>query len=357
MLTWQDNKEYFCAEFGKFEYKKKKACFDLDGTLIKPKDSGKKFSVEENDWVLFSSKIPEKLNELHKNDYCIIIITNQAILKNNSLITKWKNKIKNIAEKIKIPFKLFCSTKFNIYRKPMPSFMDIILDESKLENYESFYCGDAAGRLYDHSDCDYKFAINCKISFITPETFFDNMKTDIKPIKYIDLSKNKKNNFDTAHLEINPNENKQMIILVGPPGSGKSTYARSILENFSRINQDELKTKTKCLNQTKKYLLENKNIVIDNTNPSVEARNNYISLAKKYNYYIYCFLFDIPQELAYHNSLYRAYKNKTACIQKIVYRIYYSKYKKPKLDEGFKKIITINNNITTNDKQYYLYFY
>lgn len=37
-----------------------------------------------------------------------------------------------------------------------------------------------------------------------------------------------------------------MIINVGSPGSGKSTFSTTYLPKYIRINQDTLKTKEKC---------------------------------------------------------------------------------------------------------------
>ena len=49
-----------------------------------------------------------------------------------------------------------------------------------------------------------------------------------------------------------------MVLLVGLPGSGKSTFAQSLVASmpnkFCRINQDELKTRTKCERRLKQVL-------------------------------------------------------------------------------------------------------
>lgn len=37
-----------------------------------------------------------------------------------------------------------------------------------------------------------------------------------------------------------------MVIMVGAPGSGKSTFWQSYLPKYSRVNRDTLKTKEKC---------------------------------------------------------------------------------------------------------------
>ena len=54
------------------------ASFDLDSTLIRTK-SGNVFPKNEHDWIL-KENVKEKLQELNKNNYQIIIFTNQSKL-------------------------------------------------------------------------------------------------------------------------------------------------------------------------------------------------------------------------------------------------------------------------------------
>ena len=72
-----------------------------------------------------------------------------------------------------------------------------------------------------------------------------------------------------------------MIIMVGFPGSGKSTICkRHLIPNkYAHINRDTLKTR--CLKVCEEELKAGKSVVIDNTNPSKKDRAKYIDLAKK----------------------------------------------------------------------------
>lgn len=72
-----------------------------------------------------------------------------------------------------------------------------------------------------------------------------------------------------------------MIILMGSPGSGKSTFVHTHLKDYVRVNRDTLKTIPKCLAAAQTAISAKKNVVIDNTNPTVEARAEFIALAKK----------------------------------------------------------------------------
>ena len=60
---------------------------------------------------------------------------------------------------------------------------------------KSFYCGDAAGRVKgkkkDFSDTDYKFALNAKLPFKTPEMLFHGANETLPPIKFLPSKINK----------------------------------------------------------------------------------------------------------------------------------------------------------------------
>jgi len=73
-----------------------------------------------------------------------------------------------------------------------------------------------------------------------------------------------------------------MLIFVGSPGSGKSTFFREYLcENFKRINNDSIKNPKKAIALTKEMLSGGHNLVIDNLNASEGIRQTYIELAKE----------------------------------------------------------------------------
>lgn len=73
-----------------------------------------------------------------------------------------------------IPFVLYAASHRDMYRKPMPGMWNMFTADFKLEPdlSLSFFCGDAAGRARDHTDTDYKLALNIGVPFHIPETFF-----------------------------------------------------------------------------------------------------------------------------------------------------------------------------------------
>lgn len=327
----------------------KLACFDLDGTIIKTK-SGNRFPKNFEDWEFLYKDMTrdttrDKILNFHKRNYAIIIITNQGGLNSQTKIDEWVKKIKNIISCIGVGIDVYCSIGNNKYRKPIVGFFDMIKKNVPSIDYtKSFYCGDACGRKYDHSDCDLKFAINCNLTFYTPEQLFLNDKVvykipDKKILEYDEVS------YDFSKLS-----GKVIAVFVGYPACGKS-YTAGKTVDFKIINQDKLITKAKCLKEVEKLMKSNAKIIIDNTNPDTQTRAGYINIAKKHNYVCVCVYFDISREIATHNAGHRTYV-KGICIPNIVYNIFDKKFEMPTISEGFSNIIVVKPKINNSDLYY-----
>lgn len=70
------------------------------------------------------------------------------------------------------------------------------------------------------------------------------------------------------------------MILVGAPGSGKSTLWQTYFTDYVRVNNDTLKTPAKCMQLCEESLIDGKSVVIDNTNPTADVRARYLNIAK-----------------------------------------------------------------------------
>jgi bifunctional polynucleotide phosphatase/kinase len=321
-----------------YTVKKPLAMFDLDSTLIKTK-SNKIFPIDENDWIFISEKIPTLLKNISKTHH-VIIITNQLKLsKDIKYRNDWINKINNIIKLLSIKIEIYVSNKNDFYRKPSVGLFDLIKKNYNFEHKFSFYCGDAAGRIKDHSDCDLKFALNCGVKFILSEKFIKLINYDKNiNISYVELPQKY-----IKMLKYNGNK-KEMIIFVGFPASGKSTISKHIKIknpdcNYKIINRDQLKTVDKCLRLTEEEIKKGNSVIIDNTNPSIESRSVFIKIAKKYKYKIVCIILETSKQLAQHNNSYRNYKYHVEKIPDIAYNVYIKKYNEPTTNEGIDKII------------------
>jgi predicted kinase len=92
----------------------------------------------------------------------------------------------------------------------------------------------------------------------------------------------------------------KITILVGCPGSGKSTYAKDMIENDGdhgaatvRISQDD-QGKQGHMDVFNKALAEDKNIIIDRMNFDKAQRNRYLDPAKKAGYETKIIVFHVP---------------------------------------------------------------
>lgn len=316
--------------------------FDLDYTLIKTK-SGKKFPKDKHDWIGMDSII----NNI-KHD-SIIIFTNQSgKITDSDLYDKLENieeYIINTNNNIKYVYYI-ASRKHDKYRKPNIGMVNYIKNYTKLIiSPDMLYIGDAAGRPNDFSCSDRAFANNCKFNFQTPEEFIGGAIESFK-WTYIPPSP------DTLRIDkdiirdimLKVSSKSYMIIFIGYPGSGKSTFYKLLLEDFSEyINRDTLKTKAKCIQKAKDCSTEY-SIVIDNTNPTRDDRKEYIKIAKDKKMDTMAIWiqndYNLSQYLAFHREIINS--DKDCHIPSLVYNKYRKNFQEPTMDEGFDYIYKIN---------------
>lgn len=324
------------------------ASFDLDNTIIKTK-SGKLFPKNKDDWILFNNNVKSKLEELVKNNYKIVIFSNQNGIEKNKITREdLLYKCNNIINELNVPI-LFCMAIYNdIMRKPrigMWKYMKSSLYNS-IDFNNSFYCGDAIGRSNDFSASDFKFSLNIGIKMYSPEELFnDNYEKinykliesnfSLNPKSYF-MNNKEYNTFDFGTTK------REIVIIVGPPASGKSTIYNKYFSNYILINQDILQTIAKC----KKTCIEaitnsNENIFIDNTNKNIKTRKIWIDIAKKYNLIIKCIYININKDLSIHVNTFRMLKEEKK-VPNIAIHVYYKYFEEPSLEEGINELVKIN---------------
>jgi len=88
-----------------------------------------------------------------------------------------------------------------------------------------------------------------------------------------------------------------------------------------------------------------KSLVIDNTNPTREARQPYLSLAKEFSYTSRAFYFDVPKDVAFHMDNQREaneyHKHHSKRVGKIPIHKFYKDIEVPAKDEGFSEVDTV----------------
>lgn len=326
------------------KYSNNLAGFDLDSTLIKTK-SGKTFPINNSDWVLLYELIIEKFKELNKST--IIIFSNQmGISKGHTNEEEILEKIKNIQKKINSPFIFIASKEDDIFRKPRIGMYEYI--EKKIyiqfDKKKSFYVGDMAGRKNDKTDSDRKFSLNLDIKFYTPEEYFLNKETELYDLSGYKLDNNHKG------TKINTDMKKELIIISGLPGSGKSYLAKKF-NNYKFFSRDE--NGAKYLKLAEKSIKNNEPVVIEGLFSTNESRNKVLEIIKNSDYTTRLIQMETNVELAYHLNLYRSLFEGKDKIPMIVYHKYKKNYEEPIVNQ-WTSIESCHPKINKEHNKFYL---
>jgi bifunctional polynucleotide phosphatase/kinase len=307
----------------------KLALFDLDGTLITSK-SGKIWAENGDDWV-FRGNVPAILQRYAEGGWTVAIITNQSEWSRERTRDGPQTKINTVLDSLFAangwaPWCLVATGPHteNIYRKPGRGLYDLLVREIGSRHVtEVMMCGDAAGpdaedEAYRWSDSDLRFAQtitpsvhNSAVVFHTPDSIFGRSKARINP------------------------ERKEIVILVGNMGSGKSSSARALCaqsvdddivcaHTYVHCEQDVLKTPRAMLRAARSALDSGNSVIIDATHASLESRLPYMALAREKG--VIC-------RILWHIRDGRSYnKLRAKPVPTIAYVMYSKRFEDPRLD-------------------------
>jgi bifunctional polynucleotide phosphatase/kinase len=188
------------------------------------------------------------------------------------------------------------------------------------------------------------------IKFQVPEEFFQNhdpISYTLKgfcPFAFQKTTSSLKTNIDELLQPIFGSQ-PNMVMLIGLPGSGKSSIVENYFESkdYVSINQDTLKTKNKCVKVCEKNLEQGSSVIVDNTNTTKSSRATYLSIAKKLNVKCYAILINPDLDLSVHNGNVRSLlpNSDHAEVPKFVIKMQHDKYEAPTEAEGFEKIMQV----------------
>ena len=340
--------------------------FDMDHTLIRPKN-GRTFPKTPLDWEFVYPDIPERLEKLEKDGYRIVIVTNQAQVSSakkpdakKRVLAAMKTRLQSVMDALvakNVHPEIYASTAKDIWRKPNTlMFEKYIFPEITRVAPSAFYVGDAAGRPKDHTDTDRSFAYNLYLlfklyhsdpqspKFYTETEFFNaahNSKDareqrEQKSWRTIDPKKYLKTATGGPTLAAGQN----LVIMVGAPASGKSTIASKLARSSHDdnggnngiqtviINQDTLKTKARCLGAARAALNAGNSVIIDNTNPTVAVRKEFLDLAPS-GCSTQIVWVNLDKDLVMHLNQVRQRLIGAKRIPMVAYNVFYKKFEAP----------------------------
>lgn len=211
--------------------------FDVDHTIIYPINHKKLYSAKDKYKWEPNPNAKSKLQKAFSQGFTIYFVTNQ--LKYDSIV---ENRLREMLRYLEIEALVLISDQRNKYRKPSPGFVEDSSISGGIPTVDaslSFHCGDAAGRIgytsQDFSDDDLWFARYAGVNFYTPEEVFDPSFDFLekRPLQKIpksppidkELIKTLKSYYETS----------DGIMLIGLPGTGKSSIRHWYVDNSSSL--------------------------------------------------------------------------------------------------------------------------
>jgi len=139
-------------------------------------------------------------------------------------------------------------------------------------------------------------------------------------------------------------ERPELVIFVGLPGSGKSTYffahfAKTHVQISKDLMPNARTRDDRQALQIDKALAEGKSVVVDNTNPSREVRAPLIAIGKRHGARIIAYYFECSVRLAIVRNAQREGKGR---VPKVAIFTTQKKLQPPAPAEGFDEVHVIN---------------
>lgn len=327
--------------------KKQGIAFDFDDTLV----------YLHTDKLM--PRVLETLQDLQTEHHIVIFSNQRGIETKKTSHIEVQRRFDNFVQQLKYPISVYYSYSRDCFRKPYTGMFDLF-QQTHPNCHLQYYCGDACGRKGDFSISDLYFANNCKLPFRTPEMVFSQSKEwfSIHPKKSLVLYS--KDQYDRGCLS-NPRnlfsytlidswksdisvDQRTLIIMVGPPGSGKTTMSNYLCDRYSMksISRDRITSQSKRDQLFDGFMKDStiRGIVIDDTNSLQKKRQHWISKVDD-TWNVVTLFINIPKDVSFYLCHYRCMFPHTSYIPNVAIHSYY-KYLEPpdtfyEYDEPFVK--------------------
>jgi len=273
--------------------------WDFDGTIVKAKD-GRPFPKNRTDWEFTRPSVPAILTKCAETHH-LVIVTDQS--------KPWKvDQIHDVMRDLRLDPSIVIGVKKE-HQKPATTLFDTLFPT--FDKSRATYVGDAAGRKGDWSDCDKVFAEKLGVRFQVPEQVFPLEPLVFKPIP--------------------PVSEKEVVIMMGYPASGKSTLART-LTGYHIVDGDTLKTGPAMIKDASKHV-GTESIVFDCTASNKKKRAFFVDFAKKHGRPVRIVYVPTPIERAMEQNKQRALEGGTD-VPDIAFYMFRKHFEMPTEEEG-----------------------
>lgn len=294
------------------------AGFDMNDTLVSSKTGAPGYQVTISDWKLYCEAVPGKLKALHADGYKIVMFTNQGNIRKaveGKRAVAVKEYVDAFVAAVGVPILVMMATSKDNFRKPSAGMWEELQKLNPglvLDKEASFYVGDAAGRPGEHSADDAGFAKAVGVRFIHVDDYFGEVQVAGRLTQSVEKCVEWK-------LE-NPRPKPPLVlVVVGSPGCGKSTFADKLGPPFvaankasanalgagiagreqqpwRRICQDVLANREVCLRAADSCFQQGLSVIIDRTNFNAMQREPWLNFAAARGAACHCIVFDVSTQ-------------------------------------------------------------
>lgn len=325
--------------------------FDLHHTLITPRGA-RVHAKDRADWKWWHDSVPTRLAELAADPRNVVVVVGECA---HTPATAPRELVQGQVDDALggLPVCVLVAPGDTPCRKPRPGAWHFFSTFVAPHALPHLCVGDAAGRLEgwqpgrraDASDADRKFAANIGCPFKTPEEFFLGA-----PPAALPRLPNWASLLGGPAPEWGPRPDREVVVLVGRPASGKSTAAATLFQpaGYRVVSRDGAGTAARAAKAVQAALAEGASVVVDHTHATVAERAPHIAAAAAAGCPVRALVLAPSPALADHLAAFRAAQGGKR-VPRATHTAFTNKYVAPTTGEGFSAVQAVQPPLAVPD--------